>query len=106
MSRGLVYYDQNCFFCRQLAAYAGQKSLDIKFLPCSENPSLSCDRLVVVDGDKTHEGPLAWEWLLRSHSSLQGLGWLAKKLRLESEVASGLEHVGMTFRKICYRCRS
>lgn len=107
----VVYYDGNCFLCRQLASFIGNLSLgssiELKSSVKTDPVSLTVE---VFDGEQPTQldGPSAWEWLLVNHNSLKQVNWLAERLGLIKPTARVLSTTGALLRRsigsFCRRC--
>ncbi len=108
----IVLYDEDCFLCRSFAAIAGAKVTDEihfeswqSYKQRSGSP-LESDKLRVLLSDGTLiEAEEAWEWLLREHSSLKPLGWMAEKLGITKQTARAIRKSGDAIRRFCRKCK-
>ncbi len=115
----LVLYDADCSMCRFFAEVARKRASGaLEFTPWQdfrsseravaglsqevrEQPS---DRLRLYHNNELYEDSAAWEWLLKEHPDLKGLGWIAEKMGVRHGAAKVIEKSAKTFKRFCYNC--
>lgn len=100
----VVYYDENCGLCRQLAQLMGKSVSEgaMDFLP---SPHPQPPHLVVRVDETDYVGREAWSWLVDHHPLFREWNWLAAKIGLREEALQFVMRGAEVLRKLCPKCR-
>lgn len=119
MATIIVFFDENCPLCRQLAAFVQRRALPgMRFCGWQSvaqnaegreqmpdiNWTLPANELRVWYPGGLLEGTAAWAFLIAQHPDLSALDWLARRLGLVNEAAQLLRGAAGLLRALCPRC--
>ena len=109
-----VIYDENCYFCRQLAYLSQRLQSELSFVAQSEfkqqTPELAGtiqqEELAVFDSDSRTllVGPAAWQTLVGRCPGLQQLNWLASRIGASNAIVVSVRRSAEFLRSFCKNC--
>jgi len=109
--RPTVLFDEECFFCRNLAAWLSQLPNDPWQLvswqahaKMQELPQPTEQLQIWFGADQYLRGQDAWQYLVETDSRLQHIRWIGKKMGWEKGPAILLSQTGSFLRRICRSC--
>lgn len=112
--RILIYFDQDCLLCRNLAGFLEKAHPDrLAVQPRSalgedQGPPPAAEggtpALLVKSGDRWLQDLAAWEILLEELPSVKSLSWLPRRLFGIQGTARLARAGGRSLRRLCWRC--
>jgi predicted DCC family thiol-disulfide oxidoreductase YuxK len=110
---GTLFYDGECYLCRNLAAWVERRSHGaIQSLPWPIDETLDAEIAARTNdigfrkGDQVLYGRDAWQTLLSEHPDMQSLDWLAQKLGISSALTSLVSSAAHAVKRLCISCKS